>query len=96
MDDAAKRAKELLSDIDAMARDVDEYSYGLPITNDEVMLKLAEQVAAAIREGAPAQPVPDALLLLSAMTDEARLEVFGHFCTYCGSTNPNCQCWNDE
>lgn len=29
-------------------------------------------------------------------TDEARLNVLVEFCDACGSTDPTCQCWNDE
>lgn len=34
--------------------------------------------------------------LLALMTEEERLEVFALFCTYCGTDDPECQCWNDE
>lgn len=30
------------------------------------------------------------------LSDPQRLTVFHYFCTYCGSNNPYCQCWNDE
>lgn len=33
---------------------------------------------------------------LSKLTEEERMEVFRNFCNFCGSDNPNCQCWNDE
>lgn len=33
-------------------------------------------------------------------TDEERLaiieQVCGDYCRHCGSTDPRCQCWNDE
>lgn len=33
---------------------------------------------------------------LASMTEEERLKVFALFCTYCGTDDPECQCWNDE
>lgn len=33
---------------------------------------------------------------LMSLSQNERLEVFGYFCTKCGSDNPVCQCWNDE
>ena len=33
---------------------------------------------------------------LKAMNNEKRMQVFGHFCTACGSDNQNCTCWRDE
>lgn len=29
-------------------------------------------------------------------TDKQRSEIFAEFCYHCGSSNPRCQCWNDE
>ncbi len=37
-----------------------------------------------------------AVKVLDGLTSEERMEVFGGYCTYCGSANPQCQCWNDE
>jgi hypothetical protein len=34
--------------------------------------------------------------LLSALSEEQRMKVFGYFCKFCGCDNPRCQCWNDE
>lgn len=34
--------------------------------------------------------------LMLKLTDDKRLEVMCEFCRYCGSTNPECVCWNDE
>ena len=34
--------------------------------------------------------------LLLLLSDEERLEVFGEFCKFCGTSDPRCQCWNDE
>ena len=31
-----------------------------------------------------------------SMPEERRMEVFRRFCTYCGSSDTRCQCWNDE
>lgn len=39
---------------------------------------------------------PPLLVLLSALTDEQRMDLFGNFCRACGSPDPGCQCWNDE
>ena len=33
---------------------------------------------------------------LLKLSDEERMEVFGYFCTACGSDNKYCQCRNDE
>jgi len=33
---------------------------------------------------------------LDKLTDDERLELFRHYCRYCGSVNPQCQCWNDD
>jgi hypothetical protein len=41
-------------------------------------------------------PVPSVVALLSKLTDDERVQVFGHFCTSCGCIDPRCQCWNDE
>lgn len=51
--------------------------------------KLREALRAA---GEPASIVK----ALEALTDEQRLSVFADFCRNCGSTDPTCQCWNDE
>jgi hypothetical protein len=40
--------------------------------------------------------VEQAIDKLAQLTDEERVEVFAAFCTYCGSDDPDCQCWNDE
>jgi hypothetical protein len=37
-----------------------------------------------------------AVNLLTMLSDEQREEVFGYFCTHCGSLDVRCQCWNDE
>jgi hypothetical protein len=40
-----------------------------------------------------------ALAAMMVLTDEERMEVFGHFCIHCGiATGPDgrCYCWNDE
>lgn len=41
-----------------------------------------------------------AILILDKMDDREREEMFsllrGFFCVECGSTDPKCQCWNDE
>lgn len=34
--------------------------------------------------------------LLRELTDEERQRIFAEFCTYCGATDPTCQCWNDD
>jgi len=31
-----------------------------------------------------------------ALTEDERVEVFSCFCNHCGSTDTQCQCWNDE
>lgn len=46
-----------------------------------------------LRVDTPQGNAVNALLLL---TDEQRMDVFGHFCTHCGCPDPRCQCWNDE
>lgn len=33
---------------------------------------------------------------LRTLSDDDRLEVFSHFCKFCGCDNPKCQCWNDD
>jgi hypothetical protein len=37
-----------------------------------------------------------ALDAMKQLDDEDRLEIMGQFCKFCGSDNPNCQCWNEE
>jgi len=37
-----------------------------------------------------------AINTLDELDEEYRTEVFGHYCTYCGDKDPDCQCWNDE
>ncbi len=34
--------------------------------------------------------------IVYSMRQEDREKLFSLFCTHCGSTNPRCQCWNDE
>lgn len=34
--------------------------------------------------------------IMLLLTDAERLEVIQSFCEYCGSTDKNCQCWNDD
>lgn len=42
-------------------------------------------------------PITDKVVeALLALTVDERAEVFGRFCTHCGSDDPRCQCWNDE
>lgn len=38
----------------------------------------------------------EASAALDKLTDEARLGVMLRYCRSCGSTDPKCQCWNDE
>ncbi len=33
---------------------------------------------------------------IADMTDEERLALFSRYCMNCGSSDPNCQCWNDD
>jgi len=43
--------------------------------------------------------VVKAIIVLLALTEEERLEVFQEFCTHCGiqqSDGYQCQCWNDD
>jgi hypothetical protein len=44
--------------------------------------------------GAMLSPLARPALL--SMTDEQRAALFAEFCTECGSTDPRCQCRNDE
>lgn len=34
--------------------------------------------------------------LLNSLTDDQRLSLIGSYCHGCGSTDKNCQCWNDD
>lgn len=38
----------------------------------------------------------EAVRMLLDLPDDARMEVFGQFCTHCGAHDPGCQCANDE
>lgn len=38
----------------------------------------------------------EAVNALAGLTSEQRKAAFGFFCTYCGSGDPGCSCWNDE
>lgn len=40
--------------------------------------------------------ISEVKLILDSLTDEQRLDIILNYCTHCGSTNPDCQCWNDE
>jgi hypothetical protein len=40
--------------------------------------------------------INETLNILNKLSDEERLEVFSHFCKYCGCSNPYCQCSNDD
>lgn len=33
---------------------------------------------------------------LDSLNDDERVELFRLYCVYCGSTDPGCQCWNDD
>jgi len=33
---------------------------------------------------------------LYKLSDDDRMQIFNLFCKHCGSTDSNCQCWNDE
>jgi hypothetical protein len=35
-------------------------------------------------------------ILLDALLDDERKELFDNYCLGCGSKDKNCQCWNDE
>jgi hypothetical protein len=49
-----------------------------------------------IAEPKPIKTTEFVLKLIECLSDEQRLEVFSHFCKYCGCDNPRCQCWNDD
>lgn len=34
--------------------------------------------------------------IIKNLSDEQRMEIFSDYCRHCGSTDPKCQCWNDE
>lgn len=55
-------------------------------------------MAALIAQEAPSNDGQVMLLVdeLKKLSEEDRLEVFSHFCRFCGSDDPRCQCWNDE
>lgn len=42
------------------------------------------------------QQVADAKAAMAKLTSDERMEVMGAYCKHCGSTDPGCQCWNDE
>ena len=37
-----------------------------------------------------------ALEALDRLSEDNRCVVFAFFCSFCGSGDPGCQCWNDE
>ena len=40
--------------------------------------------------------VEEIIKKMNKMTSEERYEIIHAYCTYCGSLDNNCQCWNDE
>lgn len=34
--------------------------------------------------------------LLNGLTADQRKEVFAHYCTHCGTDDPQCRCWDDS
>lgn len=65
----------------------------MPEVTDDRYMKLVAYIDAWDARRAA---VPDVEFLLSAMTSEQRMGLFGEFCWSCGDKNPRCQCWNDE
>ena len=33
---------------------------------------------------------------LNSLTDEERFEIISEYCDQCGSTDPECKCWDDD
>lgn len=42
------------------------------------------------------ETIDEARDLLDQMSEQERFELFHEYCVYCGSDDPDCQCWNDE
>lgn len=40
--------------------------------------------------------IPIIKSLMNEMTEEQRWEILSNGCGHCGSSNPECQCWNDD
>lgn len=36
------------------------------------------------------------LELVAMLTGEQRTSIFSNYCKFCGTTDTDCQCWNDE
>lgn len=60
---------------------------------DELFLSLTADQYKLLEESLLISKIVEALKELSP---ETRLNIFSHFCTYCGDDNPRCRCWDDE
>jgi len=64
------------------------------------MLTAVEAYSSASNDGKPfvsgSLPLVQIEELLSSLTDDQRLSLIGSYCHGCGSTDKNCQCWNDD
>lgn len=41
-------------------------------------------------------PAPSVADIVAAMSEAQCRDLFSKFCTHCGSSDPRCQCWNDD
>lgn len=57
---------------------------------------LNEEIVQADKQEGEKEMIVKAKNILDGFTEEQRLVVFSFYCNHCGSTNPSCQCWNDD
>ncbi len=41
-------------------------------------------------------PIQVSTEILNSLSEDERMDVISNYCRYCGSSDPNCQCWNDD
>lgn len=69
--------------------------YGQPLAADVTHWMPLSKPPGAVSES-KFPPFQIAKGALDALNDDDRVELFRLYCVYCGSTDPGCQCWNDD
>lgn len=62
----------------------------------EELRQANEQVAALQNQATGALRISGLKEQSDALSDDERSEIFAWYCSYCGSKDSRCQCWNDE
>lgn len=68
----------------------------IPVDTDFVEKVLAPTCGSTGDGSGTVRELDDCVDALGVMAMGDRMKVFARFCTHCGSTDPDCRCWNDE